>query len=940
MSESSATQETSNRDDMRTPGPTKAIVGRMLAVALFIAVGSFAVAQSVFKSQAPEVAQKTETSDSEIKQNESDTTPRLTQKPPIPETEQQSEPVKVKPTPPGDAGLTTKSDMINPISPKVDPKFSADSKPFKSSDGKPAASTSLPDFPSKPPAQPKAFGGNGFQQSKTNKPTNNPLANSIKPHASPKSSPGINKPPVSSSFGGGFSDTKPVTTAAPKQPTSKGFEPLGKPLSKVLPNQFDSAPSNAKRGNNNSLIQPKVVQPVGKQLSDSTSKPPVVPPSKTFPPQNPLGSSTRSPIVSDSLPTRSNPRMPTNRSPQTTFDTSKSLAPPSRSLEPTSRSTNPPPSSSFNESSREPIAKQTAPKELLPPIRRGQTAAQPSGQPIKNPAVNRVLQPSPAAPATQRRTSIPNSSRVGLPSQPATSFAATSKPIPSNPTVRSTTTTPKTVSGTRNLLARNSRSPVSTPASLPAGQANLTMSIPGDRKLEGIQSPSITIEKIAPREIQVNAPADFQLVVKNVGRIVANGVQINDQIPAGAELVRTDPPPTAQNGNQMSWQIGSLNPGQEKRILIQLRPTKPGEIGSVAQVSFAAQASMRTKVTRPVLSIQHTARPKILIGDAVVLDIVVKNDGDGSAKNVVIQEDVPPQLLFEQGFRELEYEIGTLNPGQSKRIQLSLRANQIGKFRNMMVATADGGLQSQHAIDMEVIAPRLAVSSDGPKRRFLKRPATHEFAVQNNGTASATNVELVARLPKGLKFDSANNQAKYDPGRHAVFWSLAELASNLSVSVQLTTTPMEPGDQSIVFETVADLEQRAETKHSMAVEHLVDVFFDIDDVVDPIEIGSETKYRVRVVNQGTKTATNVLLHLDFPNGIQPVSVDGNITPQIRGQQVQFPPITSLNPGDEIGFTVNARGTAPGDHRVAMRLETDGREINVTKQESTRVYLDR
>ena len=95
-----------------------------------------------------------------------------------------------------------------------------------------------------------------------------------------------------------------------------------------------------------------------------------------------------------------------------------------------------------------------------------------------------------------------------------------------------------------------------------------------------------------------------------------------------------------------------------------------------------------------------------------------------------------------------------------------------------------------------------------------------------------------------------------------------------------------------------------------------------------------------MVNQGTKTATNVLIQLEFPQGIQPTSSEGNVTPQIRGQQVVFPPIVSLNPGDEIALTVHARGTAAGDHRISMNLQTDGREIDVTKQESTRVYSDR
>ena len=118
------------------------------------------------------------------------------------------------------------------------------------------------------------------------------------------------------------------------------------------------------------------------------------------------------------------------------------------------------------------------------------------------------------------------------------------------------------------------------------------------------------------------------------------------------------------------------------------------------------------------------------------------------------------------------------------------------------------------------------------------------------------------------------------------------------------------------------------------------IFFDIDDVVDPIEIGNETSYKLRIVNQGTKTATNVQLQVDFPQGIQPTGVDGNVTANIRGQQIAFVPITSMNPGDTIEITIRGKGITAGDHRIAANLIADGREVNVSKQESTRVYSDR
>ena len=474
-------------------------------------------------------------------------------------------------------------------------------------------------------------------------------------------------------------------------------------------------------------------------------------------------------------------------------------------------------------------------------------------------------------------------------------------------------------------------------ASVPV--ATRTSDAPGDRTLEGVQSPALTIEKISPREIQVNREAEFAIVVRNVGRVMAQDVRVFDEIPAGTEFLKASPEPS-RSGNRLDWKIGELRPGQEKRITVQMKPTRPGEIGSVAHVTFATQATMRTRVTKPVLEIRHSARPQALIGDPVVFDVIVENKGDGPATNVIVQEDVPEQLEYADGYRELEYEIGTLMPGQSKRVQLGLKAAQIGRLRNVMFASASGGLRAKHEIDMEVVAPKLVTSTEGATRRFLKRNVEHQFSVENNGTAKATNVELVARLPSGLRFVTANNQGRYDRNSHSVYWSLAELQPSIKAGVSLETTPVDVGKQDIKFEAVADLNQKSNSTQPLAVEHLVDVFFDIDDVVDPIEIGSDTSYRIRVVNQGTKIATNVKLAVDFPNGLQPTGVEGNLRNDIRGQQVLFAPISTLSPGDEISVVVRGKGTGAGDHRVSVHLETDGRQTEVTKEETTRVYADR
>ena len=471
----------------------------------------------------------------------------------------------------------------------------------------------------------------------------------------------------------------------------------------------------------------------------------------------------------------------------------------------------------------------------------------------------------------------------------------------------------------------------------------LTLSTPGERRLEGVQSPSLTIEKVSPREIQVDQPADFEIRVRNVGRVPADNVMVIDRVPSGTEFLGATPEAarSATSSGGLEWDIGTLEPGQEKRIRYQLKPTRPGEIGSVAQVVFATQASMRTVVTKPVLNIQHATSPKVLMGDNFVFDVIVENRGDGPATDVIIQEEVPEQLEYQAGFRQLEYEVGTLLPGQKRELRLALKAGKVGKFRNVMFATGKGGLEAKHALDLEVVAPELRVSSEGPHRRFLERLSTHQFTIENRGTAKATNVDLIARLPSGLKYKSSDNRGQYDAQSHAVYWKMPELASGVAGTVEVTTVPVSVGQQNIKFEADADLKLTAATEHKMMVEHLIDVFFDIDDVIDPIEVGSTTSYRMRILNQGTKAASNVQLQVDFPPGLTPESVDGNLRHQITGQRVVFEPIGSLPPGEELTMSVTARGKAPGDHRVvANSVRADGRDVAISKEDTTRVYSDR
>jgi hypothetical protein len=123
------------------------------------------------------------------------------------------------------------------------------------------------------------------------------------------------------------------------------------------------------------------------------------------------------------------------------------------------------------------------------------------------------------------------------------------------------------------------------------------------------------------------------------------------------------------------------------------------------------------------------------------------------------------------------------------------------------------------------------------------------------------------------------------------------------------------------------------------VETLPQLVFTISDTADPIEVGSETSYEIELVNQGTKEDTNVQLITAFPNELQPLAADGPTRGTVAGQQVQFAPIVRLAPRERVVFRIQAQGRAEGDSRILVQITSDGAPKPVSKEESTKVYLD-
>ena len=538
----------------------------------------------------------------------------------------------------------------------------------------------------------------------------------------------------------------------------------------------------------------------------------------------------------------------------------------------------------------------------------------------------------------------PASVPPAVPDHPPARPVFSDQPAPSPPRVRGATAAVPYAAAPPMVPGLNGGSPAAAAGGPPRPEA-VGQGRPGPMQLEGIQTPQLAVEKRGPREVQVGKPARYEILVRNVGSATAHDVTLRDAIPFGTALVTTAPPASpvtaaaAGTDGELVWALGTLDPGGQVRVIMEVMPQEEGEIGSVASVSFRADASIRSRSTKPALKIVATEPKPVLIGRDTQMTITVSNPGSGVATGVVLEGFLPENVSHRAG-SELEFDVGQLRPGEARTIDLVLGTRGPGVQVARFAARADGGVEAQHTTKLEVTAPTLELAVDMPLRRFLQRPATCTISMGNAGTAPARAVELAAQLPPGMKFVRANNAGWHDDRTHRVLWNLEELPPGETGTVEVVVMPVALGPQKIMAAARSADGLADQVAHVCEVEGLAAVSFEVVDSEDPIEVDGVTEYIVRVGNQGTKPATGVRVTASLLGDLEPVEAQGPAGHRLENRAVVFEPLVKLAPSEEAVFRIRARGRRAGDQRVQVQVISQDHAAPITKEEITRVYDDR
>jgi uncharacterized repeat protein (TIGR01451 family) len=465
---------------------------------------------------------------------------------------------------------------------------------------------------------------------------------------------------------------------------------------------------------------------------------------------------------------------------------------------------------------------------------------------------------------------------------------------------------------------------------------------------------NVTIEAACPETVTYGAEFRYELIVRNSGTVAVSGVRVEDQIPSGAKYIGSDPP-AEMSGDHLSWSVGALDAGAEKRLAVRVKPMEEGEIKSRATVTFSASVDVRAKVTRPRIAVAVTGMEMCKAGEDAVFQLRVSNSGTGPAQRMVVQAILTEGLLHPQGAK-LEMEMANLAAGETRTIPLRVSAAKAGLQSCQVTIAAEGSSDSTAKASVNVVEPLLQIAQSGPTKCLVRAEPTYEITLTNPGTATTDPVGLYAVLPEGFDYVHASDNAAYSASNRAVVWKLTGLApaGTKTVSLKLRSTAAGDGLLRTIAQTAPDqpvvgaagvgapvkptarvLEAKTET--AIKSEGVAAVRFEVIDLDDPVEVGKEAVFEVRVTNQGTGACTNVQLVAAMADGTEYKGSSGPTQIKAQGQHLVFEPIANLAAKGEAVYRVKIRGTAAGDMRFRVQLTCDQVRTPVVKEESTRFY---
>ena len=453
----------------------------------------------------------------------------------------------------------------------------------------------------------------------------------------------------------------------------------------------------------------------------------------------------------------------------------------------------------------------------------------------------------------------------------------------------------------------------------------------------GPQNPNVKVEWTSKEGINVGQESSCELIVSNSGSSTAYNVEVDARFPADVQLISTNP---AQEElvPDLTWSLGNIPAGETRSIQVVLVPTHRGALNATAEVHFTAAAQSGFVVREPLLGLSNTGPEQVIVGDPASQSVTITNPGNGIAKNVRLDALIPEGLEHTRGER-LIMDVGSLNPGESRTIRLALSAMTGGDKVIQVSASAEGGLLETSSSTMKVIAPSLTAAIDGPGLRYKGRTATYKLKVVNDGTIGTSNVRMMHKIPEGFEYIGSSRGATYDAPTRILSWFVGKLEAGKAAEMEVELNASQIGEFTHYVRATSEHGSTTDTQVVTRVEGASALVMDIVDLDDPVEVGNETAYEIKVRNEGSAAAEDIGISCELPEGVQLVKASGPAEFVTEGNLILFKPLPTIAAGESATYRVFVVGHVDGNLVFRARVTSAASPEALTFEELTRFYGD-
>ena len=422
------------------------------------------------------------------------------------------------------------------------------------------------------------------------------------------------------------------------------------------------------------------------------------------------------------------------------------------------------------------------------------------------------------------------------------------------------------------------------------------------------------------REVEDNEIFYYKILLENNSPIPTDNLVVTDRIPDEFEIV--DAYTGSRSGQNITWNIGSMDVGETIELFVQVRVKEDFNRTNFAVTNTAIVTindeeksdDATVEILKPDLTITKEASVNVIKpGEEFSYTITVTNKGEGTAKNVVVTDNISNYFTIVNSSvsnsgsgNNARFVIGDLDYNDSVFITITVRVNDnapLDAIDNIAIASADNNDPVEDNDTVIINDANLTITKTATKNEL--RPGeefTYNIVITNEGDASSNPLTVRDTIDSRLEIISAPGA---DVNGQQVSWTLSSLGASRSQKYTVTVRVKDSVVAGTNIPNVAILEEEGEEdKQDDEDIIIVDSKVIINKTASKNEVkpAEEFEYYIDITNNGDAASRDLTITDVIDSRLEIVRASGA---SVNGQTITWH-VSSLGISESKRFTVVVR----------------------------------